>query len=108
MEIERESSSSSTVFGFDVAHTARAMFIAIGIGYPFPFSALTQPVDYWTLFQTFDVEFWYAVYMWTNLILLFLIAVFMAVLSQIMICASTGFLGQFFVWWWYPAVTFGV
>ena len=34
------------------------LFTAIGIGYLFPFSALTQPVDYWTiLFPDFNVEF---------------------------------------------------
>lgn len=34
------------------------LFAAIGIGYLFPFSALTQPVDYWAiLFPDFNVEF---------------------------------------------------
>ncbi len=48
------------------------LFVAIGVGYLFPFSALTQPVDYWTLlFPDFDVEFLItAVYMWFNLLLL--------------------------------------
>ena len=37
---------------------ASIMFIAIGVGYLFPFSALTQPVDYWTLmFPDFEMDF---------------------------------------------------
>ena len=99
MEIERESSSSSsTVFGFDELTIARAMFIAIGIGYLFPFSALTQPVDYWTLlFQTLTWSFPItAVYMWTNLILLFLIVFYGSPKPNYDLRIYTGFLGQFF------------
>lgn len=49
------------------------LFTAIGIGYLFPFSALTQPVDYWSiLFPDFNIEFpLTAVYMWVNLVVLF-------------------------------------
>ena len=37
---------------------ARFMFIVVGIGYLFPYSALTQPVDYWELmFPNYDIEF---------------------------------------------------
>ena len=51
---------------------AYGLFVAIGIGYLFPFSALTQPVDYWHyLFPDFNVEFSITVlYMWLNLIVL--------------------------------------
>jgi solute carrier family 29 (equilibrative nucleoside transporter), member 1/2/3 len=51
---------------------ASIMFIAIGVGYLFPFSALTQPVDYWTLmFPDFEMDFPItATYMWLNLIAL--------------------------------------
>lgn len=47
-------------------------FVAIGIGYLFPFSALTQPVDYWNLlFPDFNVEFAITnIYMWLNLVVL--------------------------------------
>jgi len=43
------------------------LFAAIGVGYLFPFSALTQPVDYWHyLFPDYNIEFPLAtVYMWT-------------------------------------------
>ena len=51
---------------------AYVLFVAIGIGYLFPFSALTQPVDYWhKLFPQFNVDFSITVlYMWLNLLVL--------------------------------------
>lgn len=57
---------------------AYILFAAIGIGYLFPFSALTQPVDYWAiLFPDFNIEFpLTAVYMWVNLIVLTLLVFF--------------------------------
>jgi equilibrative nucleoside transporter 1/2/3 len=84
--------------GCDEMVVARILFIAIGIGYLFPFSALTQPVDYWTLlFPDFDVEFPItAVYMWTNLILLFLIVFFGNAKPHYGLRIYTGFVGQFF------------
>lgn len=44
-------------------------FVMVGIGYLFPFSALTQPVDYWhLLFPDFNIEFpLTTTYMYTNL-----------------------------------------
>lgn len=77
---------------------ARVMFIAIGIGYLFPFSALTQPKDYWDLlFPDFDVEFPItAVYMWTNLILLFCIVFFGSAKPDYDARVYAGFIGQFF------------
>lgn len=50
-------------------------FVLVGIGYLFPFSALTQPVDYWNmLFPDFNIEFpLTCIYMYTNLIMLALL-----------------------------------
>lgn len=103
MEIEgeatnTESEATNTIYGFSELTVARGMFIAIGIGYLFPFSALTQPVDYWTLmFPNFDVEFPItAVYMWTNLILLFLIVFCGSPKPNYDLRIYTGFVGQFF------------
>lgn len=50
-------------------------FVMVGIGYLFPFSALTQPVDYWNLlFPDFNIEFLISVvYMYSNLIMLALL-----------------------------------
>lgn len=89
----REASSSGSEL-----LVARVMFIAIGIGYLFPFSALTQPVDYWDLlFPDFDVEFPItAVYMWVNLILLFLIVFYGSAKPDYDRRVYAGFLGQFF------------
>ncbi|ETW07584.1 hypothetical protein H310_02066 [Aphanomyces invadans] len=54
------------------------LFALIGVGYLFPFSALTQPVDYWTfLFPDFNIEFSITcVFMYTNLVALALIVSF--------------------------------
>lgn len=50
-------------------------FVMVGIGYLFPFSALTQPVDYWNLlFPDFNIEFpLTCIYMYTNLMMLALL-----------------------------------
>ncbi|GLD94455.1 hypothetical protein PINS_up003066 [Pythium insidiosum] len=57
--------------------TACVLFMLVGIGYLFPFSALTQPVDYWKmLFPDFNVEFAItSTFMYTNLAFLGLIVV---------------------------------
>lgn len=57
---------------------AAVLFTAVGVGYLFPFSALTQPVDYWhKIFPDFNIEFpLTTMYMWVNLIFLFLIVFF--------------------------------
>ena len=49
--------------------------IAIGIGYLYPFSALTQPADYYhKLFPDYNIEFILTFfYMWVNLIVLFML-----------------------------------
>ncbi|KAJ0391947.1 hypothetical protein P43SY_011137 [Pythium insidiosum] len=56
---------------------ACVLFTLVGIGYLFPFSALTQPVDYWKmLFPDFNVEFAItSTFMYTNLAFLGLIVV---------------------------------
>ncbi|KAH9105059.1 hypothetical protein LEN26_007416 [Aphanomyces euteiches] len=59
-------------------HLINVLFSLIGVGYLFPFSALTQPVDYWTfLFPDFNIEFSITcVFLYTNLIALALIVSF--------------------------------
>ncbi|OQR92186.1 Equilibrative Nucleoside Transporter (ENT) Family [Achlya hypogyna] len=54
------------------------LFSLIGIGYLFPFSALTQPVDYWShLFPDFNIEFLITcTFMYTNLVMLGLLVSF--------------------------------
>lgn len=63
---------------FAVAENVRSDVISVicfsllGIGYLFPFSAMTQPVDYWhALFPDFNIEFTIsAVYNYTNIVVL--------------------------------------
>jgi hypothetical protein len=38
------------------------LFAAIGVGYLFPFSALTQPVDYWYAYPTHNIPSVYPLY----------------------------------------------
>lgn len=54
------------------------LFAAVGVGYLFPFSALTSPVDYWkTEFPDFNIEFpLTTLYLWSNLLFLFAIVFF--------------------------------
>lgn len=56
---------------------ASVLFALVGIGYLFPFSALTQPVDYWKmLFPDYNIEFALtSVFMYTNLAALALMVV---------------------------------
>lgn len=58
--------------------TACMLFTLVGIGYLFPFSALTQPVDYWKmLFPDHNIEFALTfTYMYSNLAFLSVIVVF--------------------------------
>ncbi|ETV83138.1 hypothetical protein H257_04861 [Aphanomyces astaci] len=58
--------------------TLNVLFSLIGIGYLFPFSALTQPVDYWKfLFPDVNIEFYITcVFLYTNLITLGLVVAF--------------------------------
>eukprot|EP01031_Cornospumella_fuschlensis_P041318 gene41318-50428_t len=52
--------------------TASLFMAIIGVGYLFPFSALTQPVDFWHhVFPNFNIEFpLTTLYMWVNLLAL--------------------------------------
>ena len=73
------SKSKATVKYDEKEITLVAVLItAVGVGYLFPFSALTQPVDYWhKMFPDFNIEFpLTTMYMWVNLIFLFLIVFF--------------------------------
>lgn len=67
----RVSGSSSDV-GFFSKTWIHVYFAVIGIGYLFPFSAMTQPVDYWSLlFPDFNILFYISiVFMYTNMVLL--------------------------------------
>ncbi|RLN06143.1 hypothetical protein BBJ28_00004735 [Nothophytophthora sp. Chile5] len=53
------------------------LFALVGVGYLFPFSALTQPVDYWKmLFPDYNIEFALtSTFMYTNLAFLAVIVV---------------------------------
>ena len=79
---------------------ASIYFTLVGIGYLFPFSALTQPVDYWHfLFPNFNIEFpLTTIYMYTNLIVLALL-VFgnSSTSSRFTPRIVGGFIGQFMV-----------
>jgi len=70
----------SSLRGTDRTQIKEACFLVtiVGIGYLFPFSALTQPVDYWTLlFPDFNIEFpLTTIYMWTNLTMLTILVFF--------------------------------
>eukprot|EP01041_Mallomonas_annulata_P006159 gene6159-12470_t len=81
----------------DVRVAAR-LFVSLGIGYLFPFSALSQPVDYWhKLFPDFNIEFpLTSTFMWTNLIVLGLLVFFGGTPSYNLRIVG-GFIGQFFV-----------
>lgn len=79
----------------------------MGVGYLFPFSALTQPIDYWhKLFPDFNVEFPLTfVYMWVNLAALTLI-VFSGVEPSFTFRLVGGFIGQFVVLVFVPSIYF--
>lgn len=83
------------------------LFVVMGVGYLFPFSALTQPIDYWhKLFPDFNVEFPLTfVYMWVNLVALTLI-VFSGVEPNYTLRLVGGFIGQFAVLIFVPSIYF--
>ena len=78
---------------------ASLYFAAIGVGYLFPFSALTQPVDYWhMLFPQFDVDLDItACYMWVNLIALGLIVFCASSEPNYSVRIVSGFVGQLII-----------
>lgn len=51
---------------------AHILIAIVGVGYLFPFSALTQPVDFWNhIFPDFNIEFpLTTLFMWVNLLVL--------------------------------------
>ena len=77
---------------------AYSLLAAVGVGYLFAFSALTQPVDYWNLlFPDFNIEFSIStLYVWVNLIVLAAIVAFGGdpIIKTRM---NTGFYGQLLV-----------
>ncbi|CAH0473980.1 unnamed protein product [Peronospora belbahrii] len=74
------------------------LFALVGVGYLFPFSALTQPVDYWKmLFPDFNIEFALtSTFMYTNLFFLLIIVLFCGQPSYKNRIIG-GFIGQFLV-----------
>ncbi|ETV86292.1 hypothetical protein H257_02711 [Aphanomyces astaci] len=79
LEIQAASPRTKTVASSPAERRLlNVLFALIGVGYLFPFSALTQPVDYWTfLFPDFNIEFSITcVFLYTNLIALALIVSF--------------------------------
>lgn len=87
---------------------ASLLFVLVGIGYLFPFSALTQPVDYWNLlFPDFNIEFpLTTLYMWTNLFVLGYLVGFSSTTSFSPRMIG-GFVGQLLVLVFVPSTYFG-
>jgi hypothetical protein len=75
----------------------RFMFMMVGTGAVFPYSALTQPVDYWnTEFPDYEAEFIIAaVYAWVNMASVILFLLLGSVEPDYDFRMYTGFLGQF-------------
>jgi len=98
---------SRLIVSMDDEAIAYFLIIAIGIGYLFPFSALTQPIDYWhVLFPTRNIEFpMTTVFMWVNLTFLGLI-VFFRQKSSITFRIVGGFIGQLVILLLVPNLTF--
>lgn len=78
---------------------ASILMCMVGIGYLFPFSALTNPIDYWRLlFPDFNIDFQITtVFMWSNLCALFCLVVFGGTSFSFTPRIVGGFLGQFLV-----------
>ncbi|KAE9256576.1 hypothetical protein PF004_g20 [Phytophthora fragariae] len=75
------------------------LFALVGVGYLFPFSALTQPVDYWhLLFPDFNIEFALtSTFMYTNLVFLGVIVLLFGSKPWYTGRIVGGFLGQLLV-----------
>lgn len=88
--------------------TGKFYMAMIGIGYLFPFSALTQPIDYWhALFPGFNIEFELtALFMWTSLICLFLIVFFGGQNPSFQHRIVGGFIGQLLTLTFVPTLSF--
>eukprot|EP00981_Chlorochromonas_danica_P010000 scaffold2922_cov278-Ochromonas_danica.AAC.4 len=87
--------------------TAAMLMAIVGVGYLFPFSALTQPVDYWTHeFPDFNIEFpLTTLYMWVNLLFLGFL-VFLGRQPSYHFRIIGGFLGQTLVLLLVPSLYF--
>mmetsp|Transcript_67147 Transcript_67147/g.132220 ORF Transcript_67147/g.132220 Transcript_67147/m.132220 type:complete len:462 (+) Transcript_67147:25-1410(+) len=96
----------SPTYERDVA-VASLLFTAVGVGYLFPFSALTQPVDYWhKIFPEFNIEFPITtMFMWVNLTALFLL-VFLGGEPSYTWRVVGGFTGQLLVLIMVPSLYF--
>mmetsp|Transcript_19862 Transcript_19862/g.29845 ORF Transcript_19862/g.29845 Transcript_19862/m.29845 type:complete len:448 (+) Transcript_19862:119-1462(+) len=83
----------------DETSLASFLFCLVGIGYLFPFSALTQPADYWSLlFPSFNIEFTItATYMYTNLLGLAVLVFFCPSNGNFSWRIVWGFIGQLLV-----------
>ena len=83
------------------------LFSIVGVGYLFPFSALTQAPDYWNLlFPDFNIEFpLTTIYMYTNLITLTLL-VFLGGTPNFTQRIVGGFVGQLLVLLFVPTTYF--
>jgi len=81
--------------------------VLIGVGYLFPFTALTQPVDYWhEVFPDFNIEFpLTTVFLWSNLLFLGLI-VFSTTEPSYTFRIVGGFLGQLLMLIFVPSIYF--
>ena len=86
---------------------ASVLVMIIGVGYLFPFSALTQPIDYWhKVFPDFNVEFpMTTCYMWVNLVALGFM-VFRSGEPSFTFRIVGGFVGQFLVLVFVPSLHF--
>jgi equilibrative nucleoside transporter 1/2/3 len=105
LDIEKDSSDN----GEDSQILLAKIFMSmIGIGYLFPFSALTQPVDYWhELFPDFNIEFpLTAVFFGVNLMVLFLIVFFGGKSPNFQIRIVGGFVGQLIILILVPSLTY--
>lgn len=87
---------------------AKIFMAMIGIGYLFPFSALTQPVDYWTaLFPDFNIEFpLTAVFFGVNLFFLFIIVASGGETPNFQLRIVSGFIGQLLILIFVPSLTY--
>jgi equilibrative nucleoside transporter 1/2/3 len=83
------------------------LMVAIGIGYIFPFSALSNPVDYWNLiFPNFNVLFLISnVYMVINLVCVTFL-VFFGGKPNFTLRMVVGFIGQFLILVFVPSSYF--
>lgn len=85
-----------------------ALFAFLGIGYLFPFSALTQPVDYWhKTFPDFNIEFpMTMLYSWINTLAVAILVFFGGKEPSYSFRIVGGFIGQILVLIFVPTLHF--